>query len=277
MRFRSKNFKSADWTEIFWVRPKFPGVRFKEMWLNCSVAVHRLNVELSRYQTKYRPVSFEVRNSQSSKKKKNSFFLLPLFFLAVFTPRSPIGLFVSWISLLHHKPVLQSCPVAKGKYSGGPLDNQTWQTEWNAPLVIVRLSEYVNQIWKLLLRPAICQVWLSSDLIVYCAWLWNWLLTWIILGWVTTFKQKPLYRSYYFPYFKQIFTILFYQIYTILHTIFLWALILNFADFCSETEWVCFASQEVEGLALSPGEEAAPWLVSFIECSLKLVFLGGEI
>ena len=27
----------------------------------------------------------------------------------------------------------------------------------------------------------------------------------LVLGWVTTFKQKPLYRSYYFLYFKQIF------------------------------------------------------------------------
>ena len=26
----------------------------------------------------------------------------------------------------------------------------------------------------------------------------------LVLGWVTTFKQKPLYRSYYFLYFKEL-------------------------------------------------------------------------
>ena len=32
------------------------------------------------------------------------------------------------------------------KYSGGPLDNQTWQTEWKtAPLAKVQLCEYQNQ------------------------------------------------------------------------------------------------------------------------------------
>ena len=32
------------------------------------------------------------------------------------------------------------------KYSGEPLDNQTWQTEWKtAPLAIVQLCEYENQ------------------------------------------------------------------------------------------------------------------------------------
>ena len=32
------------------------------------------------------------------------------------------------------------------KYSGGPLDNQTWQTEWQtAPLARVQLCEYENQ------------------------------------------------------------------------------------------------------------------------------------
>ena len=32
------------------------------------------------------------------------------------------------------------------KYSGGPLDNQTWQTEWKtAPLAKVQLCEYENQ------------------------------------------------------------------------------------------------------------------------------------
>ena len=32
------------------------------------------------------------------------------------------------------------------KYSGGPLDNHTWQTEWKtAPLAKVQLCEFVNQ------------------------------------------------------------------------------------------------------------------------------------
>ena len=32
------------------------------------------------------------------------------------------------------------------KHSGGPLDNQTWQTEWKtAPLTIVQLCGYENQ------------------------------------------------------------------------------------------------------------------------------------
>ena len=32
------------------------------------------------------------------------------------------------------------------KHSGGPLDNQTWQTEWKtAPLAKVQLCEYENQ------------------------------------------------------------------------------------------------------------------------------------
>ena len=34
----------------------------------------------------------------------------------------------------------------KMKYSDGPLDNQTWQTEWKtAPLAKVQLCEYENQ------------------------------------------------------------------------------------------------------------------------------------
>ena len=34
---------------------------------------------------------------------------------------------------------------SKVKYSGGPLDNQTWQTEWKtAPLAKVQLCEYEN-------------------------------------------------------------------------------------------------------------------------------------
>ena len=50
------------------------------------------------------------------------------------------------------------CPVARQKflllaavhvkltYSGGPLDSQTWQTEWKtAPLAKVQLYEYENQ------------------------------------------------------------------------------------------------------------------------------------
>ena len=32
------------------------------------------------------------------------------------------------------------------KHSGGPLDNQTWQTEWETgPLATVQLYEYENQ------------------------------------------------------------------------------------------------------------------------------------
>ena len=35
---------------------------------------------------------------------------------------------------------------AKVKNSGGPLDNQTWQTEWKTtPLAKVQLCEYQNQ------------------------------------------------------------------------------------------------------------------------------------
>ena len=45
-----------------------------------------------------------------------------------------------------NKPVLQSCAVAKSENSGGPLDNQTWQTAWKtAPLAKVQLCEYENQ------------------------------------------------------------------------------------------------------------------------------------
>ena len=53
-------------------------------------------------------------------------------------------------SFTKNHPGLQSCAVAtrtvKVKNSGGPLDNQTWQTEWKtAPLVKVQLYEYKNQ------------------------------------------------------------------------------------------------------------------------------------
>ena len=42
------------------------------------------------------------------------------------------------------------------KHSGGPLDNQTWQTEWKtAPLVKVQLCAHDKQSWKLLLGPAV--------------------------------------------------------------------------------------------------------------------------
>ena len=40
------------------------------------------------------------------------------------------------------------------KYSGGPLDNQTWQTEWKtASLAKVQVCEYEN---KFLMRLAVC-------------------------------------------------------------------------------------------------------------------------
>ena len=36
--------------------------------------------------------------------------------------------------------------MAKSENSGGPLENQTWQTEWKtAPLAKVQLCEYENQ------------------------------------------------------------------------------------------------------------------------------------
>ena len=36
----------------------------------------------------------------------------------------------------NYKAVSESCAVAKNlKNSGGPLDNQTWQTEWTTALV----------------------------------------------------------------------------------------------------------------------------------------------
>ena len=50
--------------------------------------------------------------------------------------------------------------------SGGPLDNQTWQTEWKtAPLAKVQLCEYENQILEAYGQPFVCQVWLSSGLL----------------------------------------------------------------------------------------------------------------
>ena len=44
------------------------------------------------------------------------------------------------------------------KNSGGPLDNQTWQTEWKtAPLAAVQLRVSTNtKLWKLLLWRAVC-------------------------------------------------------------------------------------------------------------------------
>ena len=53
----------------------------------------------------------------------------------------------------HHK----HAQYLKVNISGGPLDNQTWQTEWKtAPLAKVQLYEYENQTLKLLLQPAVC-------------------------------------------------------------------------------------------------------------------------
>ena len=43
------------------------------------------------------------------------------------------------------------------KFSGGPLENQTWQTEWKTvPLAKGQLFEYKNQTLEALLRPAVC-------------------------------------------------------------------------------------------------------------------------
>ena len=50
--------------------------------------------------------------------------------------------------------------------SGGPLDNQTWQTEWKtAPLAKVQLCEYENQTVEafVVASHSVCQVWLSSS------------------------------------------------------------------------------------------------------------------
>ena len=41
----------------------------------------------------------------------------------------------------------KSCAVAQVNNSGGPLDNQTWQTEWKTKK---------TKLWKLLLQPAVC-------------------------------------------------------------------------------------------------------------------------
>ena len=42
------------------------------------------------------------------------------------------------------------------KNSGGPLDNQTWQTEWKtAPLAKVQLCEHENKTFDLLLQSAV--------------------------------------------------------------------------------------------------------------------------
>ena len=67
--------------------------------------------------------------------------------------------------------------------SGGPLDSQTWQTEWRtAPLAKVQSWEYVNQTLQAFDcgQPFVHQVWLFSGrpeffTCSYCAWLWNWL------------------------------------------------------------------------------------------------------
>ena len=68
--------------------------------------------------------------------------------------------------------------------SGGPLDSQTWQTEWRtAPLAKVQSWEYVNQTLQAFDcgQPFVHQVWLFSGrpeffTCSYCAWLWNWLI-----------------------------------------------------------------------------------------------------
>ena len=56
------------------------------------------------------------------------------------------------------------------KHSGGPLDNQTWQTAWNtAVLAKVQLFEYEHQTVEALLRPAVCMP--ESFTFRYCTWL----------------------------------------------------------------------------------------------------------
>ena len=66
--------------------------------------------------------------------------------------------------------------------SGGPLDNQTWQTEWKtAPLAKVQLCDFGSFCCSQLF---VYQVWLSSGptelfTFSYCAWVWNRLIDWI--------------------------------------------------------------------------------------------------
>ena len=46
----------------------------------------------------------------------------------------------------NNKLLSQSCAVAKSENSGGPLDNQTWQTEWKtALLAILQFCENKDQ------------------------------------------------------------------------------------------------------------------------------------
>ena len=54
----------------------------------------------------------------------------------------------------------------KVKYSGGSLDNQTWQTEWKtAPLVKEQLCEYKNQTWEAFIAAS--HLYAKSDCLVY--------------------------------------------------------------------------------------------------------------
>ena len=68
--------------------------------------------------------------------------------------------------------------------SGGPLDNQTCQTEWKTAALT---TEEPMWLWKPSFgsfccgQPFVCQVWLSSGppgsfTFSDCAWLWNWLI-----------------------------------------------------------------------------------------------------
>ena len=53
-------------------------------------------------------------------------------------------------------PMSQSCPVPKSKKnSGGPLNNQTCQTEWKTvPVAKVQLCEYENQTLEAFVVPS---------------------------------------------------------------------------------------------------------------------------
>ena len=57
---------------------------------------------------------------------------------------------------LHPSQFHNHAQYLKVKYSGRPLDSQTWQTEWKtAPLAKVQLCEKIK-LWKLLLQSAVC-------------------------------------------------------------------------------------------------------------------------
>ena len=58
--------------------------------------------------------------------------------------------------------------------SGGPLDSQTWQTEWKtAPLDKVQLCEYENQTLEAFVAAWLASVPPEFFTFSYCAWLWN--------------------------------------------------------------------------------------------------------